>query len=95
MAYRTPAAKKTEGIRGQPEAQYVFHRPLQVLLSAGFRAGFVVDGLEEPCLPPAESPRPGLRWTDMPEIPPVLIVKMSLPGPGLARPNGSPASPSF
>lgn len=95
-AYRTSAAKKTEGILGQPEAQYVFHRPLQVLLDAGFRAGFVVDGWEEPGLPSAkatrpglpsaEGTRPGLRWIDMPEIPPVLVVRMSVPGSGPIRP---------
>ena len=85
-AYRTPMAKKTEGIRGQPEAQYVFHRPLQALLGAGFRAGFVVDGLEEPCFPATGSSQPGLRWTDMPEIPPVLAVRMSLPGSGQTHP---------
>jgi hypothetical protein len=85
-AYRTPVAKKTEGILGQPEAQYVFHRPLHALLNTGFRAGFVVDGLEEPSLPPAPATRPGLRWIDMPEIPPVLVVGMSLLGHGLDRP---------
>jgi 2-polyprenyl-3-methyl-5-hydroxy-6-metoxy-1,4-benzoquinol methylase len=83
-AYRTPTAKKTEGILGQPEAQYVFHRPLQVLLGAGFRAGFVVDGMEEPVLPRPEddagNTRPGLRWIDMPEIPPVLVVRMRASG---------------
>jgi 2-polyprenyl-3-methyl-5-hydroxy-6-metoxy-1,4-benzoquinol methylase len=88
-AYRTPVVRKTEGIRGQPEAQYVFHRPLQTLLGAGFRAGFVVDGLEEPCLPPAEAARPGLRWADMPEIPPVLVVRMSLAGSGRPAARGT------
>jgi hypothetical protein len=77
-AYRAPYVRKGEGIVGQPEPQPYFHRPLCVLLGAGFRAGFVVDGLEEPTLPPAADGRRCLRWEDMPDIPPVLAVRMRL-----------------
>ncbi|MDY7108737.1 MAG: class I SAM-dependent methyltransferase [Planctomycetota bacterium] len=75
-SYLTPQARKTEGIIGQPEPQYLFHRPLHAILNAGFRAGFVVDGLEEPGFP-AEAVEPdGLRWIDMIEIPPAVVVRM-------------------
>ena len=82
--YRTPAAWEGIGICGQPRRQCYFHRPLAVLLGAGFRAGFVVDGLEEPTFDAAGAKKGSLRWRDMPEIPPVLAVRM--------RPAGRPTA---
>jgi len=76
--YLTPGAKKTEGILGQPEPQYYFHRPLHVLLGVSFRAGFVVEALEEPAFPAEMAETEGLRLIDMVEIPPVLVVGMRL-----------------
>ena len=35
-------------------------------------------GFEEPGLPEPERPRAGIRWDDMPEIPPVMVVRMRL-----------------
>ena len=77
-AYLAPFAKKTEGIIGQPEPQYYFHRPISVLFNCGFRAGFVVDGIEESSFPRGEKPKAGVRWDDMPDIPPVMVVRMKL-----------------
>ncbi len=77
--YLTPAASKGVGIIGQPEPQFYFHRPLQVLFGAGFREGFVIDRLEEPAFPKERANPGGLQWRDMPEIPPILIVRMRLP----------------
>jgi len=74
-SYLTPFAKKTEGIVGQPKPQLYFHRPLHVLLQSCFDAGFVVDRLEEPALPQPEERQPGVRWSDMTEIPPILVVR--------------------
>jgi len=74
-SYLTPFAKKTEGIVGQPRPQLYFHRPLQILLQSCFDAGFVVDRLEEPALPQPENVKPGVRWSDMTEIPPILVVR--------------------
>ena len=76
--YLTPDAVKGEGIVGQPELHYWFHRPLHVLFQAGFREGFVLDGLEEPAFAEADATKGGLRWRDLPEIPPVLTVRMIL-----------------
>jgi 2-polyprenyl-3-methyl-5-hydroxy-6-metoxy-1,4-benzoquinol methylase len=77
-SYLSPSARKTEGIIGQPEPQWFFHRPLSVLFRFGFEAGFVVDGIEEPALPKADTPRAGVRWHDMPDIPPIMVVRMRL-----------------
>ena len=82
-AYLTPSARKTEGIIGQPVPQWSFHRPLSALLQVGFDAGFVVDGLEEPRHPDTGSSG-GPRWSSMLEIPPVMVVRMRLPGHGRA-----------
>ena len=77
-AYLSPFARKTEGIIGQPEPQWFFHRSIAVLFRFGFDAGFVVDGVEEPGLPKAEAQKPGVRWSDMPDIPPIMVVRMKL-----------------
>jgi len=78
--YLTPLAYKGIGVVGQPELHYYFHRPLHVLLGAGFRAGFAVDALEEPAFTlPEGAPDPWrARWDRMPEIPMVLAVRMRL-----------------
>jgi len=77
-SYLSPFAKKTEGIIGQPEPQFYYHRPIHVLLQSCFDVGFVMDGIEEPGFPELDRPRAGFRWDDMPEIPPVMIVRMKL-----------------
>jgi len=77
-SYLSPSARKTEGIIGQPEAQLFFHRPLSVLFQAGFEAGFAVDAIEEPGFQASGAPRPGVRWQDMPELPPILVARMIL-----------------
>ncbi|MFH1572272.1 MAG: class I SAM-dependent methyltransferase [Gemmatimonadota bacterium] len=79
--YLTPTARKTEGIVGQPEPQWLFHRPLSALLRPAFAAGFVLDALEEPALPAPEPRRPTPRWDDMPDIPPVLVARLRLASP--------------
>ena len=79
-SYLSPFARKSEGIIGQPEPQWLFHRPISALFRSGFEAGFAVDGFEEPGFPTAETPSAGVRWSDMPEIPPVMVVRMKLPG---------------
>jgi 2-polyprenyl-3-methyl-5-hydroxy-6-metoxy-1,4-benzoquinol methylase len=79
--YLTPGTTKGLGIIGQPEPQYYFHRPLSVLFGAGFRNGFVIDALEEPRLTPdpdEDRRLKWLRWDEMTEIPPVLVVRMRL-----------------
>ena len=76
--YLTPFATKTVGIIGQPEPQYHYHRPIQIPFQSCFDAGFVVDGIEEPGFPKPDTRRAGVRWNDIPEIPPVMVVRMRL-----------------
>jgi SAM-dependent methyltransferase len=77
-SYLTPYATKAEGIIGQPEPQFYFHRPICSLFAPFFGAGFVVDGIEEPGFPKPEAQKAGVRWDDMPEIPPVMVARMRL-----------------
>jgi SAM-dependent methyltransferase len=48
VSYITPATGKGLGILGQPKPHHYFDRPLNLLFNHCFRAGFVLDGLEEP-----------------------------------------------
>jgi 2-polyprenyl-3-methyl-5-hydroxy-6-metoxy-1,4-benzoquinol methylase len=77
-SYLSPFARKTEGIVGQPEPQWFFHRPIGALFQVGFDAGFVVDGIAEPGFAEAETREAGVRWKNMPDIPPFMIVRMKL-----------------
>jgi 2-polyprenyl-3-methyl-5-hydroxy-6-metoxy-1,4-benzoquinol methylase len=81
--YMTPTAARGAAIAGQPKPHIYFHRPLQELLGAGFRAGFYLDGLEERAFPPEHAPgRNPLSWSGkFSEIPPVLVARLRLPGP--------------
>jgi 2-polyprenyl-3-methyl-5-hydroxy-6-metoxy-1,4-benzoquinol methylase len=77
-AYITPATHKGLAIIGQPAPQHYFHRPLSVLFGECFRAGFVLDGLEEPAFgPDVEANRP-TSWAAYPEIPPILVARLRL-----------------
>ena len=73
--YLTPIAYRGLGIVGQAEAHYHFHRPLSVYVSTALAAGFVLDGMEEPGFPPENARPAGMRWDDMPELPPVLALR--------------------
>jgi SAM-dependent methyltransferase len=76
-SYLVPFARKTEGIVGQPEPQWFFHRPISALFRFGFDAGFVVEGIEEPRFPEVGRAA-GIGWHDMPDIPPIMVVRMKL-----------------
>ncbi len=76
VEYLKVSVQRGVGIIGQPEPHYYFHRPLCELLNECFRAGFVMDGIEEPAFPPGtEASRP-LAWANFPQIPPVLVARM-------------------
>ena len=69
------------GIPGQPEPQYYFHRPINMLLNTCFKNGFVLDWIEEPTLSEgseSSSDRP-LAWSNFRTIPAMLIARMRLP----------------
>ena len=65
------------GIPGEPVPHPYFHRPLSELFGACFRAGFVVDGLEEPSFarPEEGSAARVLSWENLVGIPPVLVAR--------------------
>lgn len=74
--YLSPEAFEGIGIVGQPVPHYYFHRPLSVLLSTCFQAGFVLDGLEEPAFGPDSQGTHEFSWRNFKEIPPVLAVRL-------------------
>ncbi|MHC4162210.1 MAG: class I SAM-dependent methyltransferase [Planctomycetota bacterium] len=70
-------------IRGQPQAQPLFHRPLHALFRPFFDEGFVIDALEEPGFP-ADHPEGStpLSWGGrLSEISPVLVARARLSQP--------------
>ena len=78
--YITSSIEYAVALRDQPQPQLIFHRPIQVLFEAGFKAGFVLDGLEERAYP-ADQPHVGSPtfWgSNFSEIPPVLAARMRL-----------------
>jgi len=81
--YLTPESGEGVAIDGQPVNQLYFDRPLSLLLAPFFAAGLALDALEEPAFP-AGGPPAGLGWKDMPELPPILVVRLRCqkrPGP--------------
>jgi hypothetical protein len=62
-------------LEGQPVVQWYFHRPLSELLQSWFRHHFVLDGIEEPVLPPDAVP-PGSTSAVFTEVPPILVARM-------------------
>lgn len=76
--YLTPYAQLGLAMADQPVPQVYFHRPLSALLANGFKAGLVVDAIEERAFPPdnigGSTP---LSWNgNFSEIPPVMVVRM-------------------
>lgn len=72
--YLTGGAAKGLAIIGQPAAQYYFHRPLHELLNTCFEAGFVLDRVEEPPMPPRERRRDS--WASYNDIPPFFLARL-------------------
>ena len=56
----------------------MFHRPISVIFNAGFGAGFVVDGIEEPVFGDDFPARGRIAWEDFRDIPAVVVVRMRL-----------------
>ena len=75
-SYLTPTTQKGTGMPGEPESHYYFHRPLSNILASCFRAGFALDGLEEPSFQEPYQSSLMLTWGQMPEIPPVLACRL-------------------
>jgi len=74
--YLRPTATLSSGIINQPEPHYLFHRPVSLLLGECFKAGFVMDAMEEPAFPPDKSAKSAFSWAKRPQIPPAMVVRM-------------------
>ena len=74
--YTESHAHKGQAMNGQPVAQNYFHRPLSALLGVFFKAGFVVDALEEPVFPADVPGDDSFGWLMYKDIPPVLSVRL-------------------
>jgi 2-polyprenyl-3-methyl-5-hydroxy-6-metoxy-1,4-benzoquinol methylase len=73
--YIRPRSMKGVAMKDQPAAQYYFDRPISVLFNTCFKAGLVLDGIEEPTFPvSAASGRP--NWSNITRIPPALVARM-------------------
>ncbi len=75
--YASERMQRGIAVVGQPQLQPYFQRSLQTLFTTAFRHGWVIDGLREPTFPlsgPTDHAA-RLRWEDVPEIPPVLLVR--------------------
>ena len=85
--YMTPGVAHGVAIIGQPAPQLYFDRPLHLLLGAGFKAGFVVDALEERAFPPDHpAGKNPLGWgANLSEIPAVLLARLRLSAPAVGR----------
>lgn len=64
---------KAVGAIDEPNPHYYYHRPLHELLGEAFRAGLVLNGLEEIGFPREEADQAReLSWSKMWQIPPVM-----------------------
>ncbi len=77
--YATPWSERAIGIAGQAVPHHIFHRPINLLLKAGFGAGFVLDGLEEPAATAEPDAQKWWAWSNYKETPPVLAARLRLP----------------
>jgi 2-polyprenyl-3-methyl-5-hydroxy-6-metoxy-1,4-benzoquinol methylase len=68
---------KGAGAPGEPEPHTYYHRTLSDLLNEAFAAGLVLDGLDERGYTPVDDQPPRLlSWSSLPQIPPVLAVRL-------------------
>lgn len=73
--YITPRTARGIAVEGQPEPQWYFDRPISLLLAPFFRAGLVVDGIEEAVMPPG-AVREDSMDTLFEEIPGTFVARL-------------------
>ncbi len=73
--YARAGVDRSAGILNQPEPHYLFHRPLNDVFAACFRAGFVIDGFEEPTYPEGHGAKSAFAWAKRPQIPPAVVIR--------------------
>jgi ubiquinone/menaquinone biosynthesis C-methylase UbiE len=74
-AYLTVPPGLAAGMPGEPTPHWYFHRPLHELFGEFFAAGWVINGLEEPRFATATEDPHRITWSNMPDIPPVLVAR--------------------
>lgn len=74
--YLTPQPFEGLGIVGQPVPSVNFHRPLSVLLTICFEAGYVLDGMEERAFDNSVEADRELSWANLKEIPPMMAMRL-------------------
>lgn len=74
--YQTPQPYEGLAIVGQPVPSLIFHRPLSVLLTMCFEAGFVLDGIEERVFDDSVEADRELSWANFRETPPMMAVRL-------------------
>jgi 2-polyprenyl-3-methyl-5-hydroxy-6-metoxy-1,4-benzoquinol methylase len=77
--YIHPLTHQGVAMIGQPVPQYYFHRPLSLLLHPAFEAGFVLDGLAEPVVPPPSEEQGSLFEHVYSDMPPAFVARLRLP----------------
>lgn len=77
--YLTPQPFEGLAIVGQPVPSLIFHRPLSVLLTMCFEAGFVLDGIEERVFDDSVEADRELSWANFRETPPMMAVRLRRP----------------
>jgi len=76
--YKSLGVAKGLGIIGQPQPQYYFNRSISEMFSICFKAGFIVDGLEEPTFQSDTATNRSFSWANFLEIPPILVTRIKL-----------------
>ncbi|MDZ4764387.1 MAG: class I SAM-dependent methyltransferase [Chloroflexota bacterium] len=74
--YLSVGTRITAGAPNEPNAHYVFHRPLHTLLNQCFGAGFMLDGVEEPAFGAGVESRRLLSWVNFTQFPPVFAARL-------------------
>ena len=74
--YQTPQPYEGLAIVGQPVPSLIFHRPLSVLLTMCFEAGFVLDGIEERVFDDSVEADRELSWANFKETPPMMALRL-------------------
>lgn len=75
-SYLTEAADEGVGAVGEPASHPYFHRPLHVLVNTACEAGWMIDRIEEPAFSEGSIGGRRLSWTEYPEFPPVLAIRL-------------------
>jgi 2-polyprenyl-3-methyl-5-hydroxy-6-metoxy-1,4-benzoquinol methylase len=73
--YAQPYATRGVAVEGQPVLHWYFHRSLTDLLRPFLSAGFVVEDLDEPVLPPGRVDPDGPAGV-FHDVPPVVVVRL-------------------